>query len=299
MNESDWIQSYIAPLVTTPGAVGLTDDVALLKTDGPMIATMDTLVEAVHFLPEDPLDTVGKKLLRVNVSDCLAKGARPSEALLSIAWPKHRLESEFAEFMRGLAADLTAFQVALIGGDLVATDGPLTVTMTLTGICFNAMPVRRSGGQPGQTVWVNGEICWGGIGLAAARNGRAGRAAERYRVPSISDLEAAQSVADFASASMDVSDGLLIDASRLAKASGCGVSLSLDRVPLAVPSDSLDDILAQCSAGDDYRILISAPANCDVPGFTKIGTLTEMPGLQLFYADQPVNPPSTLGFEHT
>ena len=170
MNEADWIQRYIAPLVTSAGAVGLTDDVAILSTDGPMIATMDTLVEAIHFLPSDPLQTVGQKLLRVNVSDILAKGAMPAEALLSIAWPKHRSEAEFSQFMRGIAEDLQAFQVSLIGGDLVAIDGPLTVTLTLTGTCLNAEPVRRSGGQVGDALWVKGGIGRGGSGMAAARH---------------------------------------------------------------------------------------------------------------------------------
>ena len=86
MQESDWIQRYIVPLVTASGADALRDDVALLSTPSAMIATMDTLVEGVHFLASDPLGTVGQKLVRVNVSDVYAKGALPHEALLSIAW---------------------------------------------------------------------------------------------------------------------------------------------------------------------------------------------------------------------
>ncbi len=115
MQETDWIKRYIAPLVTAAGADGLRDDVALLATDGPTIATMDTLVEGVHFLPKDPDDTVGQKLIRVNVSDVFAKGAVPGAALLSIAWPRGRSEARFASLLQGMARDLETFGVALMG----------------------------------------------------------------------------------------------------------------------------------------------------------------------------------------
>lgn len=298
MNETDWIQTYIAPLVNAPGAADLRDDVALLSTAGPTIATMDTLVEGVHFLPADPIDTVGQKLVRVNVSDILAKGALPSEALLSIAWPKMRGEAEFQTFVMGLQRDLERFEVALIGGDLVGIDGPLTLTLTMTGACIGELPVRRSGGAPGQALWVSGEIGWGGLGLHAAKSGGDHALADRYRIPSVSSLEIAGLVAKRATASMDVSDGLFLDASRLAKASRCGVTVDLDAVPLAKPTADLDDIFAQCTAGDDYQILLAAAPDEDVPGFTKIGELTESAGLSLRLKGQPVNPPSILGFEH-
>ncbi|GAB5456493.1 MAG: thiamine-phosphate kinase [Henriciella sp.] len=298
MNETDWIQTYIAPLVNAPGAADLRDDVALLSTAELTIATMDTLVEGVHFLPADPIDTVGQKLVRVNVSDILAKGAMPAEALLSIAWPKMRSEDEFEAFVLGLQRDLENFEVSLIGGDLVGTDGPLMLTLTMTGACIGEHPVRRSGGRPGQVLWVSGEIGWGGLGLQAAQSGGDDALADRYRVPWVSGLETADLVAKRATASMDVSDGLFLDASRLATASRCGVRLDLDAVPLAKPTSELDDIFAQCSAGDDYQILLAAAPDTDVPGFAKIGELTESAGLSLHLKGQPVNPPSILGFEH-
>ena len=158
MTESGWIRKYIAPLVSAPGADGLRDDVAVLSARGPTIATMDTLVEGVHFLSSDPCATIAQKLIRVNASDILAKGAEPAEALLSIAWPMGRPESEFSELVTGMASDIEDFGIALIGGDLVGTDGPLTLTLTLTGVCISKGPVRRSTDQPGQEPWVNGEI---------------------------------------------------------------------------------------------------------------------------------------------
>lgn len=298
MNEINWIRTYIAPLVHAPGAEGLRDDVALLSAKGATIATMDTLVEGVHFLSTDPVDTVGLKLIRVNVSDILAKGALPSEALLSIAWPKARGEADFQSLMAGLQRDLETFGVALIGGDLVGTDGPLTLTLTLTGACIGPAPIRRSGGQAGDHLWISGEIGWGGLGLKAAKSGGDIDTANRYRVPQISDLGAASVVAAQAKASMDISDGLFIDVARLAEASECGVKLDLDRIPLAKPSTDLDQIFAQCTAGDDYQILVAAAPGVQVSGLTQIGELTESPGLSLYLQGQRVNAPSILGFEH-
>jgi len=298
MDETTWIKRYIAPLVTSEGADKLRDDVALLTAIGPTIATMDTLVEGVHFLPTDPVSTVGQKLIRVNVSDIYAKGAEPLEALLSVAWPRDRSEQAFAELMTGVGRDLEAFAVSLIGGDLVHHDGPLTLTMALTGRCIDKRPVRRGTGSAGDGLYVSGEIGWGGVGLEAARKGDATDITRRYQVPEISPLAAAQTVAELASASMDVSDGLLLDTVRLAEASDCGAVINLERVPLARASAERDEILSQCTSGDDYRILMSAPSGLEIPGFSEIGTLTESPGLQLRLEGQSVNAPSTLGFEH-
>ncbi|MEO0608564.1 MAG: thiamine-phosphate kinase [Pseudomonadota bacterium] len=298
MHETDWITRYIAPLVTADGAAGLRDDVALLRTIGPTLATMDTLIECVHFLPDDPLDTIGQKLLRVNVSDIHAKGAEPLEALLSIAWPVDRDERAFELLMTGIGKDLQAFGISLIGGDLVQINGPLALTLTLTGRCIAKGPVRRDGGAPGDTLLINGEIGWGGLGLAAAKAGQDPETAARYRVPAISPIGAAKTVAELAASSLDVSDGLLIDAMRLADASGCGADIRLDHVPLAAPSDQVGAILKQCTSGDDYRILISARTDQPIPGFVAIGTLTETRGLALTLAGAGVNTPSTLGFEH-
>lgn len=298
MTEIDWIETYIAPLVHAPGAERLRDDVALLSSSGTTIATMDTLVEGVHFLGTDPLDTVGQKLIRVNVSDVLAKGALPSEALLSIAWPKAQPEAAFQRLIEGLRRDLEAFRIALIGGDLVSTDGPLTLTLTLTGNCIGPAPIRRSGGEPGHWLWIGSEIGWGGIGLAAAQSGADPHAAARYRIPQIAGRDVAELVAKYATASMDVSDGLLLDASRLAEASQCGVQIDLEAIPLAKPTSDMDEIFAQCTAGDDYQILLAAAAHEEIPGFTKIGVLTDSRGLSLSWQGKRVNAPSILGFEH-
>lgn len=298
MSEKDWIQRYIKPLVSAAGADGLNDDVAILESTGVIIATMDTLVEGVHFLPHDPIATVGQKLVRVNVSDIRSKGAIPLDALCSVAWPALRPEADFADLMRGLSVDLSEFSISLVGGDFVRTEGPLTLTLSLTGRTLGSVPVRRSGGEEGHSLYISGEIGWGGIGLAASRNHASDHIADHYRVPNISSSHAARIVADNASASMDVSDGLLTDAISLAVASGCGVSIDLERVPLAKPSSDLNEILAQCTAGDDYQTLMSASVDTLGGEFKRIGMFVPEPGLHLRFQGQRVEIPSTLGYEH-
>lgn len=298
MAETEWIKRYIVPLVTAAGADGLRDDVAILSSDGVIIANVDTLIEGIHFLERDPIETVGQKLVRVNVSDILAKGAQPLEALLSIAWPRGWVESDFASLVRGIGRDLKHFGISLIGGDTVGTEGPLTLSLTLTGRCFGDTPVRRAGGAVGDQLWVTGEIGWGHVGLEAALSGNDRAAAKRFRVPQVADIEVAKQISLHASASMDVSDGLLIDVTRIGEASDCGVAIQLDSIPLAFPSDALETVMEQCTGGDDYQALVCVPAGVDMPGFTRIGELVGKPGLQLTHKGVAVNPPVTLGFEH-
>lgn len=298
MAETEWIKRYIVPLVTAEGADGLRDDVAILSSDGTIIANVDMLIEGIHFLERDPIDTVGQKLVRVNVSDIVAKGAEPLEALLSIAWPRGWVEADFADLIAGIARDFEHFGISLVGGDTVGTEGPLSLSLTLTGRCLGPRPVRRGGARAGQGLFVSGEIGWGHLGLEAALSGDNPAVAERYRVPQIGGVELARAIAEHASASMDVSDGLLIDVTRIGESSDCGVHVELEEIPLAQPSGDLDIIMDQCTGGDDYLALIAADSQLDLPGFTKIGTLTAEHGLRLTYKGQDVNPPVTLGFEH-
>lgn len=298
MAETEWIKRYIVPLVTAEGADGLRDDVAVLSSDGTIIANVDMLIEGIHFLERDPIDTVGQKLVRVNVSDILAKGAEPLEALLSIAWPRGWVEADFADMISGIARDFDHFGISLVGGDTVGTEGPLSLSLTLTGRCLGKRPIRRGGAAIGQGLFVSGEIGWGHVGLEAALSGGNPAVAHRYRVPQVGDVSLAHQVAEHASASMDVSDGLLIDVTRIAEASDCGAQIELEAIPLAHPSNNLDIIMDQCTGGDDYLALIAADSQLELPGFTKIGRLIEQPGLHLSHKGQAVNPPVTLGFEH-
>jgi len=298
VQENAWLQHYIRPLIKAEGADELRDDVALLTAPPPAIITMDTLIEGRHFLPTDPLFTVGQKLIRVNVSDIHAKGALPHEALLSIAWPAASEASGFQQLMAGMDRDMRQYGIDLIGGDLVSTDGPLTLTLTLTGRCLGQGPVRRRTGQAGHGLYVSGEIGWGLLGLEAARSDKDLAEARYYQVPQISTAEAAALVARQASASLDVSDGLLLDASRLADASGCGYHIDLAHIPFAQGRTERKLCLDLCTAGDDYCILMAAPPDRTYQGFVQIGCLTEQMGGRLSDSGQAVALPERLGFQH-
>ncbi|MEL6258575.1 MAG: thiamine-phosphate kinase, partial [Pseudomonadota bacterium] len=248
MDEFDIIETMFAPIAGAPGAAGLRDDVAELDCgDGRLVATCDTIVEGVHFLSDDPIETVARKLVRVNVSDLLSKGARPKDALLSLAWPQGRSTEALQSFANALGDDLSHWGACLVGGDTVRMSGPLTLTLTLTGGCGERGPVRRSGASAGETVWVTGVIGAGALGLAAARRGETDWPASAYRLPELPRLAVADLIADYATASMDLSDGLVGDAGKLADASGVALCLDFDSVPWALRSNDLDVLRAQAT----------------------------------------------------
>ena len=301
MKERDWIDRYIRPLVRASGADQLRDDVAVLSSKAPTIVTMDTLVEGRHFLRSDPLNTVGQKLVRVNVSDIHAKGALPTEALLSVAWPQGRDEVDFAALMAGIGEDIATFGIDLIGGDTVSTDGPLVLTLILTGQCLGEAPIRRAGKvAEGSKLWLSGPVGGGVIGLEAALNGGDDKDIQRYQCPDISNRDHAKRVSSKALASIDISDGLLLDTLALAEANRLGVHVDLDQIWLFRPTEKVDETLEQATGGDDYQIVIATRSDVtfDPRYFRPFGHFTSQPGLTLSYRGEPITRPEKLGFEH-
>ena len=279
------------------------------SSGNPLIATMDTLVESVHFFAEDPPWTLGKKLLRVNVSDIICKGALPRQALLSVALPKFYEEAAFESFCMGLGEDLLRWGVDLIGGDLVTTSGPMTLTLALTGECVSRFAVHRNGASANDDLFVTGVVGEGILGLDEVRSGRLGAHSEHYRVPRIPALSTASLVAEYASSSIDISDGLLSDTKHLSDQSGIGVELRLDHVPWAAACNDVEDMLRLATGGDDYQTLVTIP-NRRSDSFriaarelglsvTCIGhTTTAGLGLSLKLNGAPVIVPQMTGFNH-
>lgn len=176
MAERDWIGKYFAPLAASAGAAGLSDDTAQLGTwKRPVAVTTDAMVEGVHFLAADPIASIARKLVRVNVSDILSAGALPREALLTLGWPAERPEAELAAFAGAFSEELSRWNIALIGGDTVASPLGLFLSLTLTGECVGEALVRRGGAGAGDDLWVTGEIGGPRRGFLA----RAGGAGER------------------------------------------------------------------------------------------------------------------------
>jgi thiamine-monophosphate kinase len=269
-DELEVIARHFAPLATHPAARKLKDDLAVLETRGPLAITADALVEGVHFLPEDPIDTVAKKALRVNFSDLAAKGAPPFAVLVSLVWPNARPASQIAKFAQGLGEDLRAYKVALLGGDTTATPGPLTISVTALGRPLRHRAPSREDARPGEDVWVTGSIGDAFLGLRALKGELASLSArdrdsliERYRTPS-PPVAFAGAIARLARASMDVSDGLLIDAGRMAAASNVAIRIDAAAVPHSAAAQRWHTApdayqLPLLSGGDDYEILFTAP----------------------------------------
>jgi thiamine-monophosphate kinase len=302
-DEFDVIRKHFAPLATAPGARGLADDAALLSARGDLVVTTDAIVEGVHFRTEDPIETVASKALRVNLSDLIAKGAKPTAALLTLIWPQHRPAEDIARFAGSLARELKHFGVSLVGGDTTSTPGPLTASITAFGEPLGERTPSRADAEVGEDVWlIGGEIgsAWLGLQLRAGaiklqdiQRGRDELAAQMeaeaaephmpayltlpgekfdaeaawlmslYLAPFVR-LECAPIVARFASASMDVSDGLVADALKLAAASGVALRIEANEIPFSIPAqrwfESGGDFRKLVTGGDDYVVLFTAPA---------------------------------------
>src|SRR3954465_12476312 len=211
------IARYFKPLATDPGAFGLTDDAATLRSSADdLVVTTDAIVEGVHFLSDDPPDTVARKALRVNLSDLAAKGAVPAGFVLTLAL-RNADEAWLKPFAAALGEDVRQFGCPLLGGDTVSTPGPLMISVTAFGRVPPGKMVHRRGAKPGDRVMVTGTIGDAALGLAVLKGGKvhaaAGDAAARefltgrYRVPQ-PRVALAEIVREYASAAMDVSDGL-------------------------------------------------------------------------------------------
>ena len=309
MREKEVIER-LRRIATAPEARGLLDDVAVL---GRLVVTHDTIAEHVHFLSSDPAASVGWKLEAVNLSDLAAKGATPAAALLSLTicgagkW-------ELA-FLAGIEAACESYGLPLIGGDTIALpDGaPRVLGLTAIGHAGKHVP-DRAGGQAGDSLWLVGTVGDAAAGLAQLRADRhaAGPLVEIYRRP-VPLLSAGQALAPHAHAMMDVSDGLLLDARRMAEASRCRIRIHLDTLPLSgafleVRGESLEARLFAATGGDDYALLAALspevdPSTLSLPEGTtieRIGSLEAgQPGVRLSNEGHPVPLPERLGFEHS
>lgn len=291
-------------IATDPAARGLRDDVAVLPVgDARLILTSDTMVEGVHYLPDDPPDSIGWKLAAVNLSDLAAKGARPRGALLNYALSGDGAWD--AAFLSGLRAALEMHDMPLLGGDTVAmpAGAPRAYSLTAIGEAQAERIPDRSGARVGDQLYVTGPVGDAGAGLRLRLAGRDTPVAlvEAYRRPR-PHLAQGQALASLATAMMDVSDGLLIDAERMAVASGLAVVI--DAVPLsadlaALDGDGVAARIAAATAGDDYVLLFALPAGQvpPVPALA-IGRFVDGEGMTLMLDGETVPLPQVRGYEH-
>ncbi|KQZ00835.1 thiamine-monophosphate kinase [Pseudolabrys sp. Root1462] len=306
--EDKLIARFFGPIATDPGALGLSDDAAFIKPPAgcEMVLKTDAIVGGIHFFTEDPAAAVAQKALRVNLSDLAAKGARPLGFLVSLALPKGVDETWLTGFASGLREDAATYKCPLFGGDTVRSPGPIMVSVATFGSVPDGRMVRRSTAKPGDHVFVSGSIGDAVLGLGL-RNGASWSLDDKQREHLLSRYllprprnALAQAVLDYASASMDVSDGLAGDLAKLCRVSKVSADIEVARVPL---SDAAKVVIAQdaaqlepaLSGGDDYEILCTVPpANVDrfrvaamaaKTAVTDIGTIAQGEGARFCRAD--------------
>lgn len=303
--ESNFIDRLKA-LALHPAARGFNDDCAVLSgVSGDLVVTHDMIAEGVHFLPEaDPAD-VAWRLVAVNLSDLASSGAKPLGVLMGYSLSG---DAEWdAAFVAGLEAALTHFDVPLIGGDTVAVSPGAQRSMGLTalGLAPAGGAPSRAGAKVGDSIWVTGAIGDAGAGLELAERCQMEPAAllkaHNRPEPRLAD---GQALATQVSAMMDVSDGLLVDAARLAKASGLAIEIDLGAVPLSADyvgykGEDAKARIAAVTAGDDYQLLFTLPDGEEpvVPG-TRIGVCRQGEGISLTYDGEAYPLPETLGYQH-
>jgi len=278
VNEFERIATFLAPLAgDSDAALGLADDAAVWQPPPgrDIVATTDTMVAGVHFLESDGPEAIAAKLLRVNLSDLAAMGARPTGFLLNTALTAREDDAWLAAFTTGLAADIKRYGVPLLGGDSVATPGCLTLTVTALGSVAHGRALRRNGARPDDDVYVSGTVGDAGFGLAVKLGGLSGLP-DRLSAPLLARLhwpeprlDLGQALAEgqaCASSCIDVSDGLVQDLGHIARLSGVTIRLHAPDLPLSeaaaeLVADMPDRLASVLVAGDDYELAFTAPAS--------------------------------------
>ena len=271
LGEFERIARFFAPLAGR-GGLGLLDDAAFVdcKVGHRLVVTADAIVAGVHYLPDDSPELVARKLLRVNLSDLAAMGARPLHYVLTTALPAELGPEWLARFAQGLGEDQRRFGIDLLGGDSVGTPGPAVLSLTAIGEVATGMEIRRSGAKPGDLVWVSGTIGDAFLGLNLLRGAYLDLASEhreylirRFQVPDpLTELGPA--LAGIARAMIDVSDGLLADLGHICETSEVAAIVELERLPLSRAAQVVVDLdpglrPRLAAAGDDYELLFTAP----------------------------------------
>jgi thiamine-monophosphate kinase len=272
--EDRLIARYFRPLAKSPGAFGLTDDAAVIAPPAgcDVVLTTDGVIAGVHYFPDDEPENIGRKALRMNLSDLAAKGATPLGFLLSLSLPSGVDETWIAAFAAGLGEDAEHYGCPLLGGDTDHTPGPTSVSIAAFGAVPHGKMVRRSTAKAGDIIMVTGTIGDAALGVLLRRDESLAKSwrlsgamnahlKQRYLLPKPRNA-LAKTVLEYASAAMDVSDGLVGDVAKLCRASGVAADIDVARVPL---SDAVCNAVAAdpgvmetaLTGGDDYEIVLT------------------------------------------
>lgn len=317
MGEFDFITHYFRPLAGQ-AAFELRNDGAAFSIDSTqeIVISSDTMVENVHFLPEDAPFSIAVKLLGCNLSDLAAMGAKPYGYSLNISVPqteegKRRYHSQwFAEFSRGLKTTQEKYHFSLLGGDTTSIHGPLVMSVTIFGLTNKGQVLHRNKSKIGDNVWVTGRIGQAALGLAA-RLGKipdpTGQLLDAYLHPR---PRIGLFLFPFVHSVMDISDGILQDAGHIARESGVGITLYEEAFPFTPEARATGEDWRETRllGGDDYELLITCPpqkehglmnecARCQIP-ITKIGYVHSGKNVQIL--DKNAHPISfsKTGWQH-
>ncbi len=317
LNEFSLIREYFSALGESPGvALGVGDDCALLEVAaGQQLAvTVDTLVAGVHFPLNAAAGDVACRALRVNLSDLAAMGAKPRWFTLALTLPEAD-ENWLAAFSAALAEEARTFHCALVGGDTTA--GPLTISIQMMGEVPSGQALTRYGAHAEDWIYVTGSL---GEGAAALQLFTPGcelsgvvreNLAQRFYRPRPRLAEGLK-LRGYASAAVDISDGLLADLGHIAESSGLGAEVQLAQLPLAPWLEEVGPLeqaqVWALSGGDDYELCFTVPAEqrqavdamiaADDLSATCIGRMTAAPGVYCLDADGiRVTIPET-GYQH-
>lgn len=284
MNEPDFIAA-LRHLPLHPGALGLMDDCAVLPLGSEtLVLTHDMMAEGTHFRADADMADVAWKLVATNLSDLAAKGAEPVGVLLG-----HMLGRQDARFLEGLHEALASFAMPLLGGDTIAATGARAFGLTAIGRASHTPVPSRSGAKAGDGIWITGPV---GRAMLGFEGRPEHRSAFDRPVPQLAEGRA---LAPLVSAMMDVSDGLLLDAFRMARASEVTIALDPQAIPVADPA-RFDDCIRW---GDDYALLFAAPSGTALPlPAHRIGTVTARGPAPLLLGEQSFSGPEGLGYRH-
>ena len=316
MDEFEIIAQIFAPLATAPGAFGLKDDAAVIpaRPGFDLVVSIDQIAEGTDFFAHDPAASIAQKALRVNLSDLAAKGAKPEFYLLNLSLPAGMTAEWLRAFAAGLAADQKRYGVSLLGGDTGRTEGPISVSITAFGFVPEGQMLKRSGARPGDDVYVTGTIGDSGGGLAIFKREKHNLSEQdrdylttRYRLPE-PRMGLSEKLRGLASASVDISDGLIADLGHVAAASH--VHIDVEAIPRSDASralwgEGMEAVVRAATAGDDYEIaftanparekdIMAAAGNIAV---TRIGTVTAGEGVDLSHQGRIV-PVLKPGYRH-
>jgi len=270
MDERAIIDTVFKPLAGEGApALGLENDTAIYTPpEGcDLVLTKDVMIEGVHFLTSENAGVIAKRLLRANLSDLAASGAKPVGYLLGLVGKKAISDQWLRAFAASLRADQEEFGITLFGGDTTSGSDSLCLSLTALGTVKAGTALTRKGAKPGDLVFVSGTIGDAHLGLKCLKGevARDDYLIGRFQKPE-PRLRLGQELAGLASASIDISDGLVLDMENLARASGVGARVLADNIPLSETArkhigGDRQKLISLITAGDDYELLFTVPAS--------------------------------------